>query len=479
MPLATHRVRALTLAREEIRTLPRQTFALGAVAVVLALFAPLAALALEGPSAFQEYLLFLWVIGELVVAIFLAARIASARRTRFVDSLYTTPLQARTWLAAQLLVGAFLAGLVIVAQIPFILVYSAFVGIPPYLPEVFLAAVAVGVCAIALGAFCGVIVGNAGAGAAAGLAGGFGFLSFLLLVLHAAMALGPLTAMKVTVLRLSGLSPMALAVDATGLDVFESAPTEPWRALVGLGAIVVGLGGAAWLAYTRAQGPLGWEPRGSRAPIVALVALALVVPVATASVSFQKVDDGDGPVFMHGERTRIGLVERGAPITDDAFTMFAAWQWDPLVHGKDNERDLLVMVLAEGEAIRNVRIQVEGSKELLVISGGQRTVADGKPDGQARVGESFSQSAEPTGPLRPVYRVPVTLRPVEASAVLDSPGLVEIETRFTSDGRAQESLARMTLGSDMPGASATLLLAGAPLPLAALAALVTRRIKTR
>lgn len=278
----THRVGALTLAIEEIRALPRHTFALAASAVLLALLAPFAALVMEGDESLREYLIFLWIVAELVVGIVLAARIASARRTRFVDSLYTTPLEMRTWLAAQLLVGAFLALLVLAVQLPFVLVHTAYLGFPTYLPQILLATLGVAAFSIALGAFCGVVVGNAGAGAAAGLAGGVGFFSFVFFIIHGVAGSMPPSSTQSLMLHLSALSPLALVIDATGITVFGNLALTPWRASVGLAALVLGLGGAAWIAYTRAQAPLSWERRGMRAPIVALVALAILTPVANA-----------------------------------------------------------------------------------------------------------------------------------------------------------------------------------------------------
>lgn len=480
MASAFHRVSALTLAREEIRTLPRQTFALGAVAVLLAIFAPLAAGALEGTSAMRDYLMFLWVVAQLVVAIVLAARVAAARRTRFVESLYTTPLQPRSWLAAQALVGAALAGLVLLAQVPFILVHVGFVGVPDQLLAVFAAALGTAAFAVAFGLFCGVVVGDSGPGAAAGLAGGVGFLSFILLLVHGVMAMNPPSPTQAVVLRLTALSPVTLAVDATGIDPFGIAPGQPWRAVAGLAALVLGLGGAAWVAYTRGQGPLGWEPRRARAPVVALVALALLVPVATASVAYvEQPEEGDW-VLQHGEHTRVAFVPRGAPITDEHFEMYAFFMWDELEAGRDNERDALVMLMVpEGEAVRDVRIEVKGSDTLLLVDGGRASFPTGAPEGRARAGESFDDDAVATGPLRPVYRVPVVLRPVDPVAIRDSPGLVEVETTFTKGGAKLASHTRMTLDSDVPGGSLALLAAGTPLPLAAFAALVTRRLRTR
>ena len=472
------RVRTLTLAREEIRALPRHGFGMGALAAVLLLLAPIATLAMEGTEAVRDMLLFFWLVAMLVVSILLAARVAAARRSRFVDSLYTTPLQPRTWLAAQALVGFFLAGLVMLAQVPFLLVHVALIGVPPALPAMLAAALGMAAFAVALGLFCGVVVGDAGPGAAGGLAGGLVFLSFVLLLVHGVVLTAPPTAAQSMLLRLTALSPLTLVVNAMQVSPFGMQADEPWRGLAGLAGLVAGLGGAAWVAYTRAQGPLGWEPRRARWAVAALVALAVVAPVASAAVGFREAEEEDSFVFAHGERTQVAFVPRGAPITDEAFTWQAVYDRDELVLGEDRDLDVLVLILAPDDAsIRNVRVDVGTDDALRVVGVGSRVIPSGAPDGSARAGEGFEE--ESTGPLRPVYRVPVTLRPLEAEALRDSPVLVTVSTTFAADGRAYESHARMTLDVNVPHASTALLLSGMPLPVAALATLATRKLRTR
>lgn len=472
------RVRTLALAREELRALPRQTFALGAVAAVLGLFAPIAAFTLEGHNALRDMLVFTWLVAELCVAIAVAARVASARRSRFVDSLYTTPLEARTWLAAQALVGLALAALVLLAPAPFVLVHVLHVGAPAVLPALLLGAVCMGVFAVALGLFCGVVVGNAGPGAASGLAGGIGFLSFVLLIVHGFAVTSPPSPAQPLLLRLSALSPLTLATDGMGILIFRAAPEAAWRPLVGLAALVAGLGAAAWVAYVRAQGPLGWEPRGSRGLVAALVALAVLAPVATAAVAFRETGDENDFVFVNGERTQVALVPRGAPIADEAFRWRAIMERDALTLGETQALDVLVLVLAPDDAaLRNVRIDVRGSDSLEVVDGGALVAPTGAPEGHARPSEGFED--ESTGAPRPVYRVPVTLRPVEVTSLRGSPSILSVDASFVVDGRAYASHARTTVDVEVPHASTQLLLAGLPLPVAALAALVTRKLRTR
>lgn len=480
MTSSSVRVGAWALAREEIRALPRNLFAMGAVAALLIVLVPVAAFGLEGEGAIVDMLVFLWLVAMLIVAVVVAARVASVRSSRFVDSLFTTPLEQATWLAAQALVGAFLVLLVLLAQLPFVLVHVALVGAPAGLAAVAVAAIAVGAVAVALGLFCGVVVGEAGPGAAAGLAGGFGFLAFVLLLVHAAaLSLSP-TPTREVLLHVAALSPLALAIDAAGVELLAAQSEEPWRPALGLVALVAGLGGAAWLAYTRAQGPLGWEPRGGRQVVAALVALAVLVPVVSAGGAYRDAEQSAGFAYSHGELTRIGFVEPGAPVTDEAFTVRAFFEMEEMTLGEDLELDVLVMLLTPQSArVRDVRIAIEGSERVQVVDGGRAHVRDGVPVSHARPTEGFAEGPAEDAPLRPVYRVPVTLRPLEVEAPLGSFAPISVATSFTADGRTQESLAKITLEANLRGASAILALAGAPLPLAAIGAILARRIRTR
>lgn len=478
MPLRTTRVGVLTLAREEIRSLPRPTFALGAVVVVLGLLAPIGAFAYGGEGGVEDTLVFTWLVAELVVAVVVAGRVAAARRSRFVDSLYTTPLDQRTWLAAQAIVGVVLAILVLAAQLPFLLVHVALLGVPATLPALLLGALAMGAFAVALGLFCGVIVGDAGPGAAAGLAGGVAFTTFVLLLFHGMAAAAPPSPAQPWLLRITALSPLALVMGGVGVHVFDVAPAAAWRPFLGLAGIVAGLAGAAWCAYTRAQGPLGWDSRGGRGLVAALVALAVLAPVASAEVTFREEGSDESFALSQGEHTQVAIVARGAPIHDKAFTLSEVYGAPDLPLGQDVEADALVLLMVPaGTLVRGVHIEVEGSATVRIVSGGSATVPDGAPSGHALPGAGWEATGQ--GPARPVYRVPVVLRAVSVEALGESPALVEVHTEFLADGRALASHARIPLDGEVAGAIAMLGLAGLPLPAAALGTLVARKLRTR
>ena len=468
-------VSVLALAKADLVTLPRNLFGLGAVTVFLAFLAFVQTVALLGPTALRDVLMFMLVVAQFLVAVVLAARVAAARRTRFVDSLFTTPLGQRTWLLAQAVVGLALAGALFVVHIPVIVVTMAYLGVPHMLWPTLGAGAAMAVFAVALGLFCGVIVGQAGGGAAAGLAGGFGFLSFVGLIVHGAFATDPTAA---TIARIAAVSPLTLVVEAFGVDIWGFVPAEPWLALLGFASITLGLAGAAWLAATRHQSPLGWEPRGkgARLGLAVLVAVSLAAPAALATTAFQDIDAPQSWIREPGEFTRIAVVERGTPISDDQFTYDFSYGWSPLRFGQDNEVDALVMLLVPADAaIRAVEVKVSAVEDITLVSGGRETIADGQPDGRART----EMTAGDPDALHPVYRIPMTLRPNNADALLGSVSVLQIDTRYQDDGRPYTSKAEMSIHSDVPTARPVLLAAALPPPFLALAGIVVRRIKTR
>lgn len=473
MPTAT--VSVWTLAWADIKGLGRNNFGLGAAAVLTTLSAFVMAFTLYGPEAMRDALLFLCLVPQLAVAVILAARIASARRSRLVESLYTTPLRPQTWLAAQALVGLFLGGAIIAVHLPAIAVFTAFAGWPHMAGQVLAASAITAIASVSMGLFFGVVAGQAGPGAAASMAGGYGFLSFLGMILNGIAAdPGAIGSMATLFVRACAISPLAMAVAATRMDTFSIEVAAAWHPIIGLAGFTAGLAGAAWLAYVRLQSPVGWEPRPGRWAVALLAAAALVVPIATAATEYREVEGPDSFTIEPGEHTRIAFAEPGQSIDDNAFTFRSLLDWKSLRHSEDNRLDVLVMLVAPAQTFRSVTIQVTGSDGISVTEGGQRIVHNGQPDGQARL-----ESDGSTGPLRPVYRVPATVRPLGTSAFLESPNILDIKTAFTGDGKAYESHARMSVTSNIAGAKPAMLAAGLPAPLIALGALVARRVRTR
>jgi ABC-type transport system involved in multi-copper enzyme maturation permease subunit len=101
-----------------------------------------------------------WLDGYGIIAYFLvplafiplaAATFASPRANRFVESVFTAPVERKDWFAAKVLVLLTLAAAYYVALMPMLLVYTHHVGLPPLLlkflvwtPGLLMSSVAVG-----------------------------------------------------------------------------------------------------------------------------------------------------------------------------------------------------------------------------------------------------------------------------------------------------------------------------------------------
>src|SRR3984893_2600656 len=86
-----------------------------------------------------------------------AGAIASPRANRFVESVFTAPVERRDWFVAKVLVLLTLAGTYYVALVPMMLVYAYHVGLPPLLKNFLIYAPASLVASIAVGTLIGVL----------------------------------------------------------------------------------------------------------------------------------------------------------------------------------------------------------------------------------------------------------------------------------------------------------------------------------
>jgi hypothetical protein len=86
-----------------------------------------------------------------------AGMIASPRANRFVECVFTAPVNRRDWLAAKFLVLVTLAVAYYVALLPMMLVYVAHVGLPPLLHKFLLWTPGLLIASIAIGTLIGVL----------------------------------------------------------------------------------------------------------------------------------------------------------------------------------------------------------------------------------------------------------------------------------------------------------------------------------
>src|SRR5437870_6411995 len=107
-----------------------------------------------------------WLDGYGIIAYFLvplafiplaAVFLASPRANRFVESVFTAPVERRDWLAAKILVLVTIAAAYYVALLPMMLVYTHHVGLPLLLRKFLVWAPCLLLTSIAIGALIGVL----------------------------------------------------------------------------------------------------------------------------------------------------------------------------------------------------------------------------------------------------------------------------------------------------------------------------------
>ena len=89
-----------------------------------------------------------------------AGAIASPRANRFVESVFTAPVERRDWLVAKVLVLGTLAGVYYLALVPMMAVYAHYVGVPFLLQRFLIWSAGLLVTSVAIGT----LVGPAAAG---------------------------------------------------------------------------------------------------------------------------------------------------------------------------------------------------------------------------------------------------------------------------------------------------------------------------
>jgi ABC-type multidrug transport system permease subunit len=107
-----------------------------------------------------------WLDGYGIIAYFLvplafiplsAVFLASPRANRFVESVFTAPVERGDWLAAKISVLVTLAAAYYAALVPMVLVYIHHVGVPPLLWKLLIWAPCLLLVSIAIGALIGVL----------------------------------------------------------------------------------------------------------------------------------------------------------------------------------------------------------------------------------------------------------------------------------------------------------------------------------
>ena len=366
-----------------------------------------------------------WLDGYGIIAYFVlplafiplsAVFLASPRANRFVESVFTAPVERRDWLAAKILVLVTLAAAYYVALVPMVVVYIHHVGVPPLLWELLIWAPCLLVVSIAIGELIGVLfIGQSiAAPAATGMGVLLAFAGFVpLQELLVAQGNGATRTGHLTL-----ASPAVLLKNAFGFTLAAgSIPATTARTWISLVAVVlVTLALAAWI-FLHAQGVETWETTRTQRWIIALVIILLVIlPVTLADTNYNKPAPHatNAPsvqrLFARAGSSLALTQPGGQPPARCCSTILNRDEWPPLGTDEAAHRDLLVLLPVDStQRVTDLHIQVTGESGLEVTA-----------DKLAPVPEALETHIYPndTGPAAAdghhvvtgwVARIPVTL----------------------------------------------------------------------
>jgi hypothetical protein len=471
----------IILWREELKALLRGQFAwVGAGTILLAL----AVLAAAGTQDawLDVYGIIAYGLVPLAFIPIAAGVIANPRANRFVECVFTAPVERRDWLLAKLLTLATLAALYWLALLPLMAVYVAHVGMPPLLSGFLAWSLGLLAVSVAIGALTGVLfIGRSlAAPAGAGMA---------LLLLYAGLI--PLQELMIArgygatrAGRVTLVSPAVLLKNALGFTL--AAPSIPattsltWLcvAAVCLGAIAL----AIWV-FLRAQGVETWEATPAQRSIITVALFAiLLLPPLVADTNYDK----PAPPPSRAPAVRALFARAGSSLAltppGDALPVRCCGtilnrDTDPIATGERSTRDLLLLLpLDSTDRISEVDIHVEGENGLQISAGAQRMETHDYPN---ETGPAAADGHHVAKGL--VARVPITLQPTNPWDIGGNryPLSVRATYRIDGDPRPRSFSARAAIEAGVGTAIQEMSLAGLILPIACFAAAIRRRRLTR
>src|SRR5579872_1335343 len=411
----------MTLYLEELKAMMRGRFAWLGAAVVLLAIGVLATVGTQD-TWLDGYGIIAYCIVPMAFIPLAAGTIASPRANRFVESVFTAPVERSDWLAAKIGVIFTLAAAYYVALVPMMLVYGFNVGYPLLLKEFVIWCAGILVISIAIGTLVGVLF--IGRSVAAPLATGMGVLLFYG---------GLLPLQELMVARSSGdshtghltlASPPALLKNALGFTlVARSIPATTRMTWVSIAVLTFGsLLLAAWI-FIRTQGVETWETtRAQRWGIAVAILILFLFPVVFADTNYdERAPRANTAPAIRALFARTGgslamAPPGGQPPKRCCGTILNWDMWPPFGTNEQTKQDLLVLLPVDvKQPVRDLRIEVAGEGGLIVQA---------DPNALAHAGDHLETREYPKdlGPAAAdghhvltgwVARVPVTLNPTK------------------------------------------------------------------
>src|ERR1700732_1915975 len=362
-----------TLYVEELKAAMRGRFAwLGAAVVLLAVGA-------GATIGTQDT----WLDGYGIIAYFLvplafiplaAGMIASPRANRFVESVFTAPVERRDWLIAKILVLLTIATFYYVALIPMQLVYMHHVGLPFLLERFLRWTPGILITSIAIGTLIGVLFIGRSVAAPAGAGMG---------VLLAYVGLVPLQELMVArgngatrSAHIALASPAVLLKNALGFTLaVGSIPATTTRTWIALLAVVIGAFALAVWVFLRAQGVETWETtRGQRWTIALAITAIILLPVMLADSNYDAPAPPPNlaPVLRGiGGRASgsLALVPSGGELPARCCSPLLNREVEPLGTDELTRRDMLLLLPVDAtQTVTDLHVQIVGESGLEVTT---------------------------------------------------------------------------------------------------------------
>jgi hypothetical protein len=479
----------LTLYLEELKATLRGRFAWVGAAVILLAVGGLATVATQD-TWLDGYGIIAYCLVPLAFVPFAAGTIASPRANRFVESVFTAPVERRAWLIAKAFVLVTLAGAYYLALVPMLLVYVHHVGLPFLLQRFLIWSPGILIVSVAVGMLIGVLF--IGRSIAAPAATGMG-------VLLAYAGLVPLQELLVTqgngatrTGHLTLLSPAVLLKNALGFALAAGSVTAhtafTWIALsvVTVGAFAL----AAWV-FLRAQGVETWEatPSQRSAITIAIVAIALA-PAFLADADY----DAPAPRANNAPAVRalfaragnsLALTRPGGRLPERCCsTILNRDEWPPIGTDELTRRDLMILLPVDAsQRVTDLTIQIAGESGL---------DATGDPNALATAAQHLETRtyANDLGPAAAdghhvvtgwVARVPVALNPTRPWDIGGDRYPIDVTASYRIEGDSQPRTfsARAAIDAQVASAIYEMGAASALLPLVCLIAAFARWRRTR
>jgi hypothetical protein len=479
----------LTLFVEELKALTRGRFAWLGAAVVLLAIGGIATVGTQD-TWLDGYGLVAYGGIPLAFIPVAAVALASPRANRFVESIFTAPVNRRDWLVAKILVVGALGAAYYVSLLPMTLVYVHHVGAPLLLRRLLVWAPMIIVAAIAVGSLVGVLfIGRSIAAPAATAMGlllayaGFVPLQELMVAQgNGASRTGHLTLLSPAVLLKNGLQFTLVA------GFVPSTVTRTWLCLA---VIVIGALALTFWTYLRLQGVETWEATRSQAWLLASsIAFFAILPAFAGDTNY----DTAAPRRTNAPAVRgvfgraiasLAFVPPGRPVPRYCCSAVLNRDTSAMATDETTRGDLLVLLpveIAQKVSDLHVAVSGEGGLEISIDPESAAIVPADRLETR-----QYPNDSGPPGPdgrhiaAGWVARVPVALTP---GHIWDIGGMryplnVVATYRAGDDPQVRTFNARAAIDAQVAPAIYEMGAASSVLPLMCLAAAVGRWRRTR